>query len=109
MGTLNPADYFGIRDAGAVAPGRKANLVVFSDLADIRAEQVFFMGRQVAENGRLLSDVQRPAPVAVPPAMRLDPGSLDFAILRPKAAHAGHPGHRRPGDHPLRGNGRVGQ
>ena len=44
MGTLNPADYFGIRDAGAIAPGRKANLVVFSDLADIRAEAVFYMG-----------------------------------------------------------------
>jgi adenine deaminase len=80
MGTLNPADYFGIRDAGAVAPGRKANLVVFSDLADIRAEQVFFMGKQVADNGLLLPGIERPAPVAVPPAMNLDPEQLDFAV-----------------------------
>ena len=80
MGTINPAGYFGINDAGAIAPGRKANLVVFSDLADIRAEQVFFMGRPVAENGRLLPTVQRPAPVAVPPSMRLDPRHLDFSI-----------------------------
>jgi adenine deaminase len=80
MGTINPADYFGLRDAGAIAPGRRANLVVFSDLSDIRAEQVFYLGRPVAQNGRLLSDVQRPAPVAVPPSMRLDPGSLDFSI-----------------------------
>ena len=80
MGTLNPADYFGFTDAGAIAPGRKANLVVFSDLADIRAEQVFHLGRRVAANGRLLPDVQRPAPVAVPPAMHLDPGNLDFSI-----------------------------
>jgi len=80
MGTINPADYFGIRDAGAIAPGRKANLVVFSDLADIRAEKVFYMGRLVAENGRLQPGVQRPEPVAVPPSMRLDPRGLDFSI-----------------------------
>ena len=80
MGTINPADYFGIKDAGAIAPGRKANLVVFSDLADIRAEKVFYLGRPVAENGRLLPGVQRPAPVAVPPSMRLDPRGLNFSI-----------------------------
>jgi adenine deaminase len=80
MGTINPADYFGIRDAGAIAPGRKADLVVFSDLADIRAEQVFFMGRQVAENGCLLPGVPRPAPVPAPPSMNLDPRDLDFSI-----------------------------
>lgn len=80
MGTINPADYFGIRDVGAIAPGRKANLVVFSNLADIQAEQVFYMGRPVAENGRMLPTVQRPDPAAVPPSMRLDPHGLDFSI-----------------------------
>jgi adenine deaminase len=80
MGTINPADYFSIKDAGAIAPGRKANLVIFSDLSDIRAEQVFYMGRPVAENGSLLPTVLRPAPVAVPPSMRLDPRHLDFSI-----------------------------
>ena len=80
MGTINPADYFGIKDAGAIAPGRRANLVIFSDPGDIRAEMVFYMGKPVAENGRLLPGVQRPAPVAVPPSMRLDPRGLDFSI-----------------------------
>ncbi len=80
MGTINPADYFGIPDAGAIAPGRKANLVVFSNLTDIRIEQVFFMGRQVAEAGCLLPDIPRPAPVAAPTAMNVDPSVLDFSI-----------------------------
>ncbi len=80
MGTINPAEYFGIKDAGAIAPGRRANLVVFSDLSDIRAEQVFYMGRRVAENGTLLPTVQRPSAVAVPPSMNLDPRDLDFSI-----------------------------
>jgi adenine deaminase len=80
MGTLNPADYFGIRDAGAVGPGRKANLVVFSNLADIHAETVFYMGRPVARDGSLLPAVMRPQAVAVPPSMNLDPHDLDFSI-----------------------------
>ncbi|WP_157068233.1 amidohydrolase family protein, partial [Desulfosarcina cetonica] len=63
MATINPAAHFGIFDAGAIAPGRKANLVVFSNLTDIRAERVFFMGRRVAEGGRLLPTVTRPTPV----------------------------------------------
>lgn len=80
MGTINPANYFGMWDAGAIAPGRKANLVVFSDLNDIRAERVYHMGRQVAESGRLSREVKRPASLAVPSAMRLEPASLDFSI-----------------------------
>jgi len=80
MGTLNPADYFGIADAGAIAPGRKANLVVFSDLADIRAEMVFHRGRCVAVTGEMHPAVQRPEAVNVPPSMNLDAGLLDFSI-----------------------------
>ena len=80
MGTINPADYFGMPDVGAIAPGRQANLVVFTNLTDIRAETVYFMGRPVADNGRLRSDIARPAPVAVPTAMDLDPDALDFTV-----------------------------
>jgi len=80
MGTITAADYFGINDAGAIAPGRKANLVVFSDLSDIRAERVFFMGKPVAESGQLLPDIERPKPVAVPPSMDLNPNELNFTI-----------------------------
>jgi adenine deaminase len=80
MGTINPASYFGIRDAGAIAPGRKADLVVFSDLADIRAEQVFYAGQPVAEDGRMLPDLAQPKPVAVPPSINLDPDHLDFSV-----------------------------
>ena len=86
MGTINPADYFGIRDAGAIAPGRKADLIVFSNLTDIRAQAVYHRGRLVAENGHLLPDVATVPPVAVPPAMNLDPGSLDFSIVRKENA-----------------------
>jgi adenine deaminase len=105
MGTINPADYFGIRDAGAIAPGRKANLVIFSDLSDIRAEKVFHMGRPVAENGSLLPTVKRPASVAVPPSMNLNPRNLDFSIPAQGRRMRVIRADRRSGGHPLRNHG----
>jgi adenine deaminase len=51
LATLNPSEYFHLHDRGAIAPGRRADLVVFSDLDNIRAEMVFRGGALVAENG----------------------------------------------------------
>ena len=38
LATLNAAEHYGLRDRGAVAPGRRADLVLFSDLGDIRPD-----------------------------------------------------------------------
>jgi len=51
MATINTARHYGLRRHGAIAPGRWANLVVFSDLRDIRAERVYYRGALAAENG----------------------------------------------------------
>jgi len=84
MATLNTAEHYGLRDRGAIAPGRRADLVVFRDLAAPRAEMVFRGGRLVARNGKLLSDDQpgRPRRVipALPPTVHVDPEKLDFSI-----------------------------
>jgi adenine deaminase len=52
--TLNPAQYFRLNDLGAIAPGRKADFVLFSSLDNIKAEQVYRSGRLVAANGQAL-------------------------------------------------------
>ncbi len=56
MATLNAAEWFRLHDRGAVAPGKRADLVVFSDLHDIQAELVFSGGRLVAQDGALVAD-----------------------------------------------------
>jgi adenine deaminase len=62
MATINAADYFGLRDLGAIAPGYRADMVIFDDFESFEIRQVFRGGRLVAENGRMLvMDDQRPS------------------------------------------------
>lgn len=51
MGSYNAAQYFKLKETGAVAPGYKANFIVVSDLKDFIVEQVYKNGKLVAENG----------------------------------------------------------
>ena len=62
MCTLNTAEYFGLKERGAVAPGYHADLVVLSDLTDFSVEKVFVEGKLVAEDGRILHDNTSPLP-----------------------------------------------
>jgi len=62
MATINAADYFGLRDLGAIAPGYRADMVIFDDFESFEIRKVFRGGRLVAENGRMLvMDEQRPS------------------------------------------------
>jgi adenine deaminase len=80
MATLNPAEYFRLDHLGAVAPGRRADLVVFDDLNAPLIRQVYVKGRLVAEEGRLTGLVRRVAPVAAPAAMRVALGEVNFSV-----------------------------
>jgi adenine deaminase len=83
MGTLNTAEHFRLYDRGAIAPGRRADLVVFADLQSPRPERVYVGGRLVAEQGRLLSAAAPAAsapPAAVLNTVRVDWGRVDVTI-----------------------------
>lgn len=54
MASLNSAECYGLKNLGAIAPGYKADLLVFSDLNDIRAESVYKDGVLAADNGKML-------------------------------------------------------
>lgn len=80
MATINPAEYFGIKTAGAITPGRRADLVVFSDLDSPHMETVYYGGVLVAENGKMSPDIVPPEPVLVPPSMTVDMNQIDLSI-----------------------------
>jgi adenine deaminase len=53
MASINTAEYFGIKNLGAIAPGYAADLVVFDDLKKVRISKVFKAGRLVSEAGEI--------------------------------------------------------
>ncbi|MBN1486974.1 MAG: adenine deaminase [Anaerolineae bacterium] len=52
IATLNGAEAFGLKDRGAIGPGRRADIVITPTLDDFYAAQVFSGGQLVAENGK---------------------------------------------------------
>ena len=80
MATINPAEYFKIENVGAIAPGRRADLVVFSDLDSPYMESVYCGGVRVAENGKISPEIATPDPVLFPPSMNVDIEQIDFSI-----------------------------
>lgn len=60
MATLNSARHFGMeRELGSITPGRRADVILTSDLRALPVELVIAQGRVVAESGRLLVDCPR--------------------------------------------------
>jgi adenine deaminase len=53
MATLNAAEIFGLKDRGAISPGRRADIVVTSSIENFQATKVFSAGKLVAENGMM--------------------------------------------------------
>jgi adenine deaminase len=94
MATLNAAEWFRLRDRGAIAPGKRADLVVFSDLQDFRAEMVFAGGRLAAQDGEPVGEWPDPAEDADVSAVRstvnVDWDALSFAIPAPAGVEGEH-------------------
>lgn len=57
MATLNAAECFGLKDRGALAPGYRADIVLFDDLKDFHVNRVWIEGRAVAEEGTYLPKI----------------------------------------------------
>ncbi|MDO5532842.1 adenine deaminase C-terminal domain-containing protein, partial [Sutterella sp.] len=84
MATLNAAECYGLRDRGAVAPGKRADLVLVEDLKDFRVTDVWSGGARVAGEGSLTAPCERTDLAEVAASVRLAPFTeADFAVLAP--------------------------
>lgn len=76
--SLNTAEYFKLSNLGAIAPGYKADLIVFENLKDFKPLIVFKNGKVVAENGKMTVDLKD----LTPPPIR---GSVNIKYLSPES------------------------
>jgi adenine deaminase len=84
MATLNPAEYFWLRDRGAVAPGLAADLVVVEDLKAFRIDKVLKNGHLLVDQGKLIADPEIAGPSIPTSSMQVQ--GLDLAAFSPLAA-----------------------
>ncbi|MCJ7595704.1 MAG: adenine deaminase [Desulfobacterales bacterium] len=80
LATLNPAEYFGFKDRGAVASGYRADLVVLADLGDFVVERVYKDGRLVVDKGRVIDSLV--AEIAPVPAWPINMAAITAESFR---------------------------
>ena len=84
MATLNPAECYGLRDRGALAPGRRADMVLVEDLRDFRVQACWAKGELVARNGHMLRTLSLKDPGELRSSINLAPlPESPFAVSAP--------------------------
>ena len=92
MATINTATHFGVeRDVGSITPGRRADVILTSDLTHLPVELVIARGQIVAENGECLADCPHyPWPDTARHTVHLGHAlsETDFEIAAPAGANS---------------------
>ena len=57
IASLNTAEYFGLNNLGAIAPGYKADMLILPDLKTFKPDIVIKNGNVVAQDGKLVVDL----------------------------------------------------
>ena len=91
MATLNTATHFGLeRELGSITPGRRADVVLTSNLCTLPIELVMAQGKVVAELGKLTATFpafKYPAEAKNTVHMKRDVVGADFYIIAPAGAN----------------------
>ena len=91
MATINTATHFGLeREIGSIAPGRRADMILTSDLKTLPIEQVIARGQTVAKDGVCLAECPHFAwPEAARQTVHLGHAlsDTDFDIPAPEGAN----------------------
>ena len=92
MATINTATHFGLeRELGSVAPGRRADVILTSDLRNLPIHRVIARGVTVAVEGAMLADCPHlnwPAHARDTVRMGRALSGTDFEIAAPEGANA---------------------
>jgi adenine deaminase len=81
LASLNAAEYFGLKDRGAIAPGLRADLVVLNDLARFSVEHVIKNGKVVVTHGELVNfPAEQSSPLNMPTFHMAPLALTDFVI-----------------------------
>ena len=88
MATLNASICYGLKDRGAIAPGRRADFFLASSIDNgIKAEEVFIAGKLSAKNGKVTAKAIHTAPENVEGRMDVKDFSEKKLSLRPGSDH----------------------
>jgi adenine deaminase len=92
MATINTATHFGLeREIGSITPGRRADIVLTSDLETLPIEHVIARGKTVSEKGKCLVECPHyPWPDTARGTVHLGHSltETDFEIAAPKGANS---------------------
>lgn len=72
MATINAAQCCQLNDRGAIAPGLRADLVIFSDLTEIAIEATYIAGDLISEKGNYLPTITRVSTENVQSSVHID-------------------------------------
>lgn len=87
MATLNPAECYGLTDRGAIAPGKRADIVLFEDLTSFKAKEVFISGEEVGHDGAYLKPFTREDYSAVGSSIHIGDFSEEKLVMHLKSPH----------------------
>ncbi|MBD3347625.1 MAG: adenine deaminase [Candidatus Eisenbacteria bacterium] len=88
LATINTAQYFGLTDLGAIAPGYRADMVVVDSLKRFKVRTVFKSGKVVAQDGVMVSSRPRTPEVTLRSSINikwLTPEDFDIEARGKKA------------------------
>ncbi len=87
MASINTAEYFGLKNVGAVAPGYIADLLVIEDFHNFKITHVFKKGKLVAMDGKPLFSPEKVDPSPVTNTVNLPPLSVDNFKIKAKGEY----------------------
>ena len=82
IATLNASEYFGLNDRGAIAPGKRADIVVFNNFEEFKIERVYYGGQRVIYRGKLEPDDHERSRPPIRNTMNVDWTKVDLRVPR---------------------------